>query len=139
MYLSDADTIALVQAVIERLGDRGRVVLRESTVANGYENTEGKYHAIYRSVDVYRTLFREAGLPRVDTRKLRLYLYGDRSRTRRTATPLPAYAAAHFTFSWCFDLVVATDYGTRMLRAFSPSGGVVSCALAKASEPFFYV
>ena len=75
MYLSDADTIALVQAVIERLGDRGRVVLRESTVANGYEHGEGEYHVIYRSVDVYRTLFREAGSSRVDTRRNYAYTY----------------------------------------------------------------
>jgi trans-aconitate methyltransferase len=75
MYLNDADTIALVQAVIERLGDRGRVVLRESTVANGYEHGEGEYHVIYRSVDVYRTLFREAGLSRVDTRRNYAYTY----------------------------------------------------------------
>ena len=133
MYLNDADTIALVQAVIERLGDRGRVVLRESTAANGYEHGEGEYHAIYRSVDVYRKLFREAG-----SSKLRLYLYGDRSRARRTPTPLPAYAAAHVTFPRRFDLVVTTGYFARMLRASSPDGSVASCALAKAPEPFFY-
>lgn len=75
MYLSDADTIALVQAVVERLGDRGRVVLRESTVAKGYEHSDGEYRAIYRSVEVYRTLFREAGLSRVETRRNYAYTY----------------------------------------------------------------
>ena len=75
MYLSDADTIALVQAVVERLGDRGRVVLRESTVAKGYEHSDGEYRAIYRSVEVYRSLFREAGLSRVETRRNYAYTY----------------------------------------------------------------
>ena len=75
MYLSDADTIALVQAVVGRLGDRGRVVLRESTVAKGYERSEGRYRAIYRSVEVYRTLFREAGLSCVETRRNYAYTY----------------------------------------------------------------
>jgi len=69
MYLSDADTIALIQAIVQRLGPRGRVVFRESTVATGYEHGEGDYHAIYRSVDVYRALFKKAGLAHVDSRR----------------------------------------------------------------------
>ena len=75
MYLSDADAIALVRAVAERLSARGRVVLRESTVASGSEWTEGDYRAIYRSVDVYRTLFLDAGVSRVDARRNYAYTY----------------------------------------------------------------
>jgi trans-aconitate methyltransferase len=74
-YLSDADTIALLRAVAERLSVRGRVVLRESTIASGSERTEGEYRAIYRSVDVYRTLFRDAGMSRVDVRRNYAYTY----------------------------------------------------------------
>lgn len=75
MYLSDADTIALLRAVAERLSVRGRVVLRESTIASGSEPTAGEYRAIYRSVDVYRTLFRDAGMSRVDVRRNYAYTY----------------------------------------------------------------
>jgi trans-aconitate methyltransferase len=75
MYLSDADAIALVRGVVGRLSARGRVVLRETTVANGYEQPQGEYQAIYRSVDLYRTLFREAGLSRVDVRRNYAYSY----------------------------------------------------------------
>ena len=75
MYLSDADTVALVQAVVERLSDQGRLLLRESTVANGYEHAEGDYEAIYRSVDVYRSLFSEAGVSRVAVRRNYAYTH----------------------------------------------------------------
>ena len=75
MYLSDADTIALVQAIVERLDDRGRVVLRESTVVKGYDHAEGNYEAIYRSVDVYRGLFREANISRVAVRRNYAYTH----------------------------------------------------------------
>ena len=75
MYLSDADTVALVQAAVERLDARGRVVLRESTVANGYDHAEGNYEAIYRSVDVYRSLFGKAGVSRVAVRRNYAYTH----------------------------------------------------------------
>jgi trans-aconitate methyltransferase len=74
-YLSDADTIALLRAITERLSVRGRVVLRESTVASGSERTDGEYRAIYRSVDVYRKLFRDAGVSRVEVRRNYAYTY----------------------------------------------------------------
>lgn len=69
MYLSDSDAAALIQAVVERLSDGGRIILRESTGADSYERPQGEYQAIYRSVDVYRTLFREAGLSGVIVRR----------------------------------------------------------------------
>jgi trans-aconitate methyltransferase len=73
MYLNNADAIALVRAVVSRLSVRGRVVLRESTIAVGSECTEGAYRAIYRSVDVYRALFLDAGISRVDVRRNHAY------------------------------------------------------------------
>lgn len=74
-YLSDADAVALVRAAVERLAVRGRVVLRESTVESDREHAQGEYQAIYRSVEIYRTLFREAGLTRVGVH--RNYAYTD--------------------------------------------------------------
>ena len=92
-----------------------------------------------RSVDVYRTLFREAGLSRVDTRRNYAYTYMEIAvelveLRRRYLRMLPHTSP----FSWSFDLVVATGYVSRMLRASSPSGGVAWCALAKAPGPLFY-
>ena len=75
MYLSNADAVALVRAVIERLSPRGRVVLRETTVADGSVRTRGEYQAIYRSVEVYRALFRDVGALRVDVRRNYGYTY----------------------------------------------------------------
>ena len=75
MYLSDADTVALVGSVAERLETGGRVVLRESTVQKGRERADGEYEAVYRSVDIYRSLLREAGISSVCVRRNYAYTY----------------------------------------------------------------
>jgi protein-L-isoaspartate O-methyltransferase len=60
MYLSDADALALIDALKQRLGTGGSIILRESTVRTGNLLAKGEYQAIYRSVDSYRQLFQEA-------------------------------------------------------------------------------
>ena len=113
MYLSDPDAIALVRAVVERLSDGGRVVLRETTVADGCERTQGEYQAIYRRVDVYRTLFREAGLSRVGIRRNFGYTYME------TAV----------------ELVELRRRYLRMLPHTSPFLGALTWWLLRASSP----
>ena len=137
MYLSDADTIALLRAVAERLSVRGRVVLRESTVASGSERTEGDYRAIYRSVDVYRALFRDAGVSRVDVRRnYGVHLHGDRRRTRGDATPAPALATSYVTVSRRAHMVVAASYFACVLWPSPPSIRLAWSTLAEAPESF---
>ena len=60
MYLSDADALALIDALKQRLSTCGSIILRESTVRTGVLLAKGEYQAIYRSVDSYRQLFKEA-------------------------------------------------------------------------------
>ena len=60
MYLSDADALALIDALKQRLSTGGSIILRESTVRTGVLLAKGEYQAIYRSVDSYRQLFKEA-------------------------------------------------------------------------------
>ena len=62
MYLSDADSVALLHALKERLTSGGSIILRESTVRKGSRLAKGEYQAIYRSVDGYRQIFKEADI-----------------------------------------------------------------------------
>ena len=62
MYLNDSDALALIDALKQRLGTGGTIILRESTVRTGVLLARGEYQAIYRSVDSYRQLFQEAGI-----------------------------------------------------------------------------
>lgn len=61
MYLNDLDVVALLQSLESRLAEAGSIILRETTIARGKAAPKGKYHAVYRSVTLYRDLFREAG------------------------------------------------------------------------------
>ncbi len=116
MYLSDADTIALVQAVVERLDARGRVVLRESTVADEYDHSEGNYEAIYRSVDIYRSLFREASISRVAVRR--------------------NYAYTHMEIA--VELVELRRRYLRMLPRSSPFLGALTWWSLRATSPLWF-
>ena len=60
MYLSDPDAIDLLDALKKRLDTGGSIILRESTVRTGVFLAKGEYQAIYRSVDSYHQLFKEA-------------------------------------------------------------------------------
>lgn len=113
MYLSDSDAASLVRSVVERLADGGCVIFRESTVAGGYERPEGEYQAIYRSVDTYRTLFREAGLPGVIVRRnqgyTRMEIAVELVELRRRRVPILPHSSPFLgALTW------------RLLRASSP-------------------
>jgi len=125
MYLSDSDAVALVRAVVERLSVGGCVIFRESTVAEGYERPEGEYQAIYRSVDIYRALFREAGLSGVTVRRNHGYTHMEIAvelvELRRTYMPiLPRTSPFLAALTWW------------LLRGTSPvSFGLLPRALAR--------
>jgi SAM-dependent methyltransferase len=69
MYLNDSDAMALLDDLKGRLGPGGSIILRESTVRTGVLLAKGEYQAIYRSVDSYRHLFREAKITCQDVRQ----------------------------------------------------------------------
>jgi len=60
MYLGDLDAMELFEALKKRLDTGGSIILRESTVRTGVFLAKGEYQAIYRSVDSYHQLFKEA-------------------------------------------------------------------------------
>ena len=62
MYLNDSDAVSLLEALKERLGVGGSLILRESTVRTGVLLAKGEYQAVYRSVDLYRRLFQESDI-----------------------------------------------------------------------------
>ncbi len=69
MYLADADVVALLHSLQYRLGEGGSIILRESTVRQGVFLARGEYQAVYRSVSMYRQLFKDAGLCGVEVRR----------------------------------------------------------------------
>ena len=60
-YLNDPDVVTMLHSLEGRLATGGSLVLRESTVPQGRLTLDGNYQATYRSVSLYRDLFREAG------------------------------------------------------------------------------
>ncbi len=125
MYLSDSDATTLVRSVVERLADGGCVIFRESTIADGYERPQGAYQAIYRSVDVYRSLFREAGLPGVIVRRnqgyTRMEIAVELVELRRRRVPILPHTSPFLgALTW------------RLLRVSSPvSFGLLPRAFAR--------
>jgi|LGVE01.1.fsa_nt_gb SAM-dependent methyltransferase len=69
MYLNDHDVMALLRSLKSRLIEGGAIILRESTVHQGVSLSQGKYQAVYRSVNLYRQLFDGAGSFRVEVRR----------------------------------------------------------------------
>ena len=69
MYLNYSDALALLRSLKGRLSDGGSIILRESTVRTGVFLAEGEYQAVYRSVDLYRQLFQEAGIAGVEVQQ----------------------------------------------------------------------
>ena len=69
MYLGDTDVVALLHNLKSRLSEGGTIILRESTVREGVQFTEGEYQAVYRSVDLYQQLFGEVGISCVEVRR----------------------------------------------------------------------
>jgi protein-L-isoaspartate O-methyltransferase len=68
MYLGDTDVVEMLESLKSRLSDGGTIILRESTVRSGVLALKGDYQVVYRSVDVYRKLFDEAGIDAVEVR-----------------------------------------------------------------------
>ncbi len=62
MYLDESDVIALLQRLAPCLGPGGIILCRESTVRRETVTREGDYPVVYRSVSVYRDLFKRCGL-----------------------------------------------------------------------------
>jgi len=69
MYLNDADVVALLNSLRDRLSDRGSIILRESTVRHGVAVASGDYQAVYRSVNSYQRLFEKSGPLSVEVRR----------------------------------------------------------------------
>lgn len=62
MYLDKSEVIALLQRLRPHLGSAGIILCRESTVRGKTVTQEGDYPVVYRSVSVYRDLFKQCGL-----------------------------------------------------------------------------
>lgn len=69
MYLSDDDLTKLLHSLKSRLAEGGSIILRESTLHQGVYLAQGEYQAVYRSVNLYRELFDDAGPFRVEVRR----------------------------------------------------------------------
>ena len=69
MYQGDTDVVELLRSLKSRLSDGGTIILRESTVRRGMLALKGEYQVVYRSVDLYRKLFEEAGIFNVEVRR----------------------------------------------------------------------
>ena len=68
MYMKDSDVVYLLQSLSSRLSKGGSLILRESTVQKQTMMATGEYHAVYRNVAHYQTLFEEAGVPCMEVR-----------------------------------------------------------------------
>ncbi len=125
LYLNDADTVGLVRAAVERLDTGGRLMLRESTVLQAYDHSQGEYEAIYRSVEVYKTLLLEAGLSDIAVRRNYAYTYMEMAvelveLRRRYLRILPRTSALLGALTWW------------SLRAVAPiSFGIIPRALSR--------
>lgn len=69
MYLKDDDAVSLLRSLAERLTPGGCLILRETTVPTGELTASGEYQAIYRSVELYRQLFAQAGIAEPEVRR----------------------------------------------------------------------
>jgi trans-aconitate methyltransferase len=69
MYLNDLDVVAILRSLKDRLASGASIVLRESTVPQGKVTARGDYQAVYRNVNLYQDLFREAGFPTSEFRR----------------------------------------------------------------------
>ncbi len=69
MYLNDRDVLELLRTLKSRLVKGGAIILRESTIEQGVFLSQGKYQAVYRSVNRYRQLFDEAGSFHTEVRR----------------------------------------------------------------------
>jgi len=69
MYLNDRDVITLLRSLKSRLNEGGAIILRESTVHQGEFISKGVYQAVYRSVNLYHQLFKEAGSFHIEVRR----------------------------------------------------------------------
>lgn len=69
MYLDDNDAVDLLRSLKGRLAPGASIVLRESTVPQGKLMPEGEYQAVYRNVNLYQDLFRQAGFPTAGLRR----------------------------------------------------------------------
>ncbi len=74
MYLDRADAESLLRR-LSRLAPNGRIILRESGVRSGVEVRTGEYQVVYRSVDEYRSIARDAGLRVVAVERNRGYAH----------------------------------------------------------------
>lgn len=69
MYLTDADVVTLLHSLKQHLSEEGAIILRESTVRQGIFLAQGEYQAVYRSVETYHQLFKDAGLFDAEVRR----------------------------------------------------------------------
>ena len=62
MYLDESNVIALLQRLAPCLEPGGIILCRESTIRGETVTRDGEYPVVYRSVSVYRELFKRSGL-----------------------------------------------------------------------------
>jgi SAM-dependent methyltransferase len=69
MYLNENDAITLLRKITSSLGPRGVILCRETTVRNGVVTRSGEYQAVYRSIELYKDIFRKSGLDIIKVQK----------------------------------------------------------------------
>ena len=69
MYLNESDVITLLRKITSSLGPQGVILCRETTVRHGVVTRSGEYQAVYRSIQVYKDIFRKSGLDVIKIQK----------------------------------------------------------------------
>lgn len=62
MYLNADDAEALLRKIVRSLQSDGIILCRETTVRKGVTTRQGEYQAIYRSTEVYASIFKACDL-----------------------------------------------------------------------------
>ena len=74
MYLNENDVNILLRKIIPSLQPGAIILCRETTVRKGVVTRKGEYQAVYRSVQIYESIFRKCGLDVLRVKKNKPYI-----------------------------------------------------------------
>ncbi len=75
MYLNERDVRVLLTKLVPCLEPDAIVLCRESTIRHGTKTLQGNYQVVYRSVQTYQDIFRDAGFDVVSVEANAAYIY----------------------------------------------------------------
>ena len=75
MYLNERDVRVLLSKLVPCLEPDAIVLCRESTIRHGTKTLQGNYQVVYRSVQTYQDIFRDAGFDVVSVEANAAYIY----------------------------------------------------------------